>query len=288
MGKTGKTGQPAWAKRILKLLEQAKAKDSDFVRFGADSHQYKLSPPASEETIQKFEEQEGIRLPEEYRDFLLFVGNGGAGPYYGLYGVKIQEKKFRGSHASCLYRVQEEPVIYPKMSDEDWDRVADLEGRRKGEEVEPYVGVLPSGSQGCTLMTGIMLAGPYRGQVVYYDEDFCGPPFFVREKGFLAWYERWLREVIAGYSDEEIGFGLNLDGTPGHLMELYEQTENPEERIEIIDSCYKFETLPGKQKTYFKKACAQESNMEVRMKLVKMLARFHVPGMANKQSDAAV
>lgn len=81
-GTTGKTGQPAWAKRILKLLEQAKAKDPDLVRFGAYSHKYKLSPPASEETIQKFEEQEGIRLPEEYRDFLLFVGNGGAGPYY--------------------------------------------------------------------------------------------------------------------------------------------------------------------------------------------------------------
>ena len=133
MGKTGKTGQPAWAKRILKLLEQAKAKDSDFVRFGADSHQYKLSPPASEETIQKFEEQEGIRLPEEYRDFLLFVGNGGAGPYYGLYGVKTQEKELHDSHGSRLYCVQEEPVIYPKMSDEDWSRVADPEGRRKGE-----------------------------------------------------------------------------------------------------------------------------------------------------------
>ena len=81
-------------------------------------------------------------------------------------------------------------MIYPKMSDEDWNRVADPEGmpgtgRQKGEEVHPYVGVLPIGSQGCTLMTGIMLAGPYLGQVVYYDEDFCDPPFFVREQGFL-------------------------------------------------------------------------------------------------------
>ena len=197
MGKTGtteKAGQPAWAKRILKLLEQAKAKDPDFERFGAYSHQYRLAAPASEEQILKFEEQQGIRLPEEYRDFQLFVGNGGAGPYYGLYGVKAQEKELHDSHGSRLYRVQEEPVIYPKMSDEDWNRVADPEGRRKGEEVHPYVGVLPIGSQGCTLMTGIMLAGPYRGQVVYYDEDFCGQPFFVREKGFLKWYERWLRE----------------------------------------------------------------------------------------------
>ena len=66
-GTTGKTGQPPWAKRILKLLEQAKAKDPDFVRFGAYSHKYKLSAPASEEMIQKFEEQEGIRLPGGFR-----------------------------------------------------------------------------------------------------------------------------------------------------------------------------------------------------------------------------
>ncbi len=166
----GKAGQPAWAKRILKLLEQAKAKDPDLVRFGAYSHQYKLSAPASEEMIQEFEGQEGIRLPEEYRDFLLFVGNGGAGPYYGLYGVEAEKKELHGSHGSRLYQVREEPVIYPKMGSEDWDRVADPESRRKGG-AHPYVGVLPIGSQGCTLMTGLMLAGPYRGQVVYYDEE---------------------------------------------------------------------------------------------------------------------
>ena len=104
----------------------------------------------------------------------------------------------------------------------------------------------------------------------------------MREKGFLAWYERWLREVIAGYEEEETGFGLNVDGNPKELMELYEQAEEPEEKIEIIDSFYKFETLPGKQKTYFKQVCAQESNMEVRMKLIKMMVRFHVPGMTKE------
>ncbi len=63
----GKTGQPPWAKRILKLLEQAKAKDPDFERFGAYSHQYRLAAPASEEQILKFEEQQGIRLPEDLK-----------------------------------------------------------------------------------------------------------------------------------------------------------------------------------------------------------------------------
>lgn len=274
-----RTTQPPWAKRILKLLEQARAKDPDFERFGAYSHQYKLAAPVSEEQILKFEEQQGVRLPEEYRDFLLYVGNGGAGPYYGLYGIRALEEDLRDSHGTRTYRAQEEPVIYPKMSDEEWERVTNPESTQHDS---PYVGVLPIGSQGCTLMTGLMLAGPYRGQVVYYDEDYCGQPFFVREKGFLAWYERWLREVIAGYSDEEVGFGLNIDGNPTQLMELYEQTEDPEERIEIIDSYNKFETLPGKQKTYFKQACARETNMEVRMNLIKMMARFHVPGMAKE------
>jgi len=239
----GRTTQPAWVKRILKLLEQARAKDPGFERFGAYSHRYKLSAPASEEMLQKFEEQCQVQLPEEYRDFLKLVGNGGAGPYYGLYGVAELEKQ----------------------------------GKRNAP-----AGVLPIGSQGCTLMTGLVLEGPYRGQVVYYDKDFCGKPFFVREKGFLKWYERWLREAIAGYNEEETGFGLNVDGNPKQLMELYEQTEDPKEKIEIIDSFYKFETLPGRQKTYFKQVCAQESNMEVRMKLIKMMARFHVPGMTGE------
>lgn len=275
-------GQPTWVKRILKLLEQARAKDPDFARFGAYSHQYKLAAPAGEEAIRKFEGQQGVRLPEEYRDFLMFIGNGGAGPYYGLYGLKALEDDLSDSRGLRRCRPLEEPVIYPKMSEEEWDRIVNPESRQKGEKVYPYMGVLPIGTQGCTLMTGLMLTGPYRGQVVYYDNDFCGPPFFVREKGFLSWYERWLREVIAGYNDEECGFGLNVDGNPRQLMELYEQTEDPEARKEIIDSYYKFETLPGKQKTYFKQACAQETDMEVRMKLIKMLVRFRVPGMTKE------
>ena len=48
---------------------------------------------------------------------------------------KCKEKELHDSHGSRLYRVQEEPVIYPKMSDEEWNKVADPEGRRKGEAV---------------------------------------------------------------------------------------------------------------------------------------------------------
>ncbi len=272
-----RTAQPDWVKHIRGLLKQAKEKDRDFAVFGAGSHKYNLSPPASITAIEAFEQKYGIRLPEEYRNFLLLVGNGGAGPYYGIYGVKALEKEIAENDT---YDVLAEPVIYPEMTDEDWDKAADPEGRCEQEEPHPYAGILPIGSQGCTYMMGIVLRGAHQGQVVYYDEDFCGKPFFVREKGFLAWYERWLREVKAGYEIE--WFGMNLDGTPEELMQQYQQTDDPKEQINIIESCYKFESLPKKQRDYYRKICSQEKNMEVRMYLVKMLVHFHVDGIVNE------
>ncbi len=107
----------------------------------------------------------------------------------------------------------------------------------------------------------------------------------MREQDFLAWFDRWTREVIAGYDDEEMYFGLYLDGTPQELMELYEQTEDVQTRIEIVESYYKFQQLPSRQKTYFKKVCNGEGNSKLRMVLIKMLSHFRTPGMED-QIDA--
>lgn len=239
-----KSKQPAWVGKLRKQLKRAGEKDPEFSRFGADSHKYQLEPPASEETIAAFETRFGVSLPEGYRNFLLWIGDGGAGPFYGLYQLETVEP----------------------------------------HQLPDYSGgaVLPLGTQGCTLMTGLVLDGPDQGRVIYYDEDRCGPPTVMREPDFLAWYERWTREVIAGYNDEEMYFGLYLDGKPQELMELYEQTEDVQARIEIVESYYKFEELPSKQKAYFKKNCDNEQDPMLRMTLIKMLSRFHTPGMAEQ------
>ena len=41
----------------------------------------------------------------------MLVGNGGAGPYYGLYGLKALKEDLSDSHGG----VMEEPVIYPPL-----------------------------------------------------------------------------------------------------------------------------------------------------------------------------
>lgn len=236
--------QPAWVGKLRKQLKRAGEKDPDFSRFGADSHKYQLNPPASEDSIAAFEAHFGISLPEGYRNFLLWMGNGGAGPFYGLYSMQAS--------GPC--------------------QLADYSSGA----------VLPLGTQGCTLMTGLVLDGPDRGRVICYDEDQCSPPTVMREPDFLTWYERWTREVIAGYDDEEMYFGLYLDGKPQELMELYEQTEDVQGRVEIVESCYKFQALPAKQKDYFKKACDGEQDPKLRMVLIKMLCHFHVSGMVKQ------
>ncbi|MDW6058250.1 SMI1/KNR4 family protein [Streptomyces sp. FXJ1.4098] len=60
--------------------------------FGADfpdhGHNFELLPVLTEEQLGAVERRLGTELPEEYRTFLLEVGAGGAGPYYGLFPMK--------------------------------------------------------------------------------------------------------------------------------------------------------------------------------------------------------
>ena len=86
-----KSIQPVWVGKLRKQLKRAGEKDSDFSRFGADGHKYQLEPPALKETIAAFEARFGVSLPEGYRNFLLWMGNGGAGPFYGLYSLGALE-----------------------------------------------------------------------------------------------------------------------------------------------------------------------------------------------------
>lgn len=78
---------------VQQKLELLKQKDQGFKIFGASKHQYLLNPCLTESDLQHFEQCYRIMLPDEYREFLLVLGNGGAGPNYGLLTLEesIQE-----------------------------------------------------------------------------------------------------------------------------------------------------------------------------------------------------
>lgn len=70
--------------QIKDKLELLKSLDKNFSLFGSQRHQYKLNPTLKELTIKQFEDNYKIKLPKEYVLFLTEIGNGGAGPFYGL------------------------------------------------------------------------------------------------------------------------------------------------------------------------------------------------------------
>jgi len=76
-------------KYVLSKLEYKKKLDPDCTAYGVEHHKYKLNPPIKETKLEKLEQKFKIELPAGYREFVLNIGNGGAGPAYGLYPLKI-------------------------------------------------------------------------------------------------------------------------------------------------------------------------------------------------------
>lgn len=72
-------------------LSELRVRDSGLSLFGAAAHRYALNPVAAPETIATFEKRNQCVLPETYRDFLIHLGNGGAGPSYGVFPLGMMD-----------------------------------------------------------------------------------------------------------------------------------------------------------------------------------------------------
>jgi hypothetical protein len=71
--------------RIQRELQRLRSISPTARIFGAESHKFLLNPTLAEAEVANFERQHKISLPADYRNFLTGAGNGGAGPYYGIF-----------------------------------------------------------------------------------------------------------------------------------------------------------------------------------------------------------
>lgn len=218
--------------RILTKLDEVRGRG--LTCFGSDSHRFRLNDCAKESVVAKFEAKHHVDLPEEYRAFLIQAGNGGAGPYYGLLPLEKWHDAMLEDIPDYLARPS---LLRPDMpTNAAWEKTLNCAWE------ELFQGTLALVHQGCAYYALLVVTGSYRGSVVYVNLDRCGTPYFVLDNGFLAWYERWLDELLWGY--DASWFGMGLPGREEKMVAtLRRADESPSLHAEAISTLMRIARL---------------------------------------------
>lgn len=181
---------------IAGRLEAVRRKNRTEDWFGASKHHFRLNPPLAEAEVALFEQQHSISLPEDYRQFLLLAGNGGAGPYYGIDPLSRWDYWFEQDDDSPDLLASPCPFSYGQATSESLPR----------QREDWFSGSIHICDQGCTFVSRLIVTGASRGRVFDLDASCCKPPHFPKDANFLDWYERWLDQALAGEPAPWFGF----------------------------------------------------------------------------------
>ncbi|MBE9002367.1 MULTISPECIES: SMI1/KNR4 family protein [unclassified Nostoc] len=205
--------------QLKKKLTQLAILDATFEVFGSESHQYQLKPCLSNKDIQLFESRCNISLPSEYKNFLLEIGNGGAGPGYGLSGLSGIE--YEDVIAEKLYQEKYEILSKPFPLTEAWNDLDLIVNNRNDAYFDNKFiqGTLTITTYGCGIDAILVITGEQSGKIWIDDRtndngiypaslDFCS--FFHdtdpddshpnsdqgQPLSFYDWYEDWLNRSL--------------------------------------------------------------------------------------------
>jgi hypothetical protein len=153
-------------------------------------HRYRLQPRATEVEVAAFEQRNHVSLPADYRDFLLQIGNGGAGPAHGVFPLGTYEDEALPDYILAALRSPFDDAVA-----ERWD--AD-------EDVDQHVmqGALIIGTEGCARWFWLIVTGPSAGQIWFDARTDGHPPKQLIDKNaepisFRAWFDSWLLDSAA-------------------------------------------------------------------------------------------
>lgn len=257
-------GRKDW---LLSMLRRVEAVDPERCMFGARTHQYRLEPPIDAQTLRAAEKENGFTLPEDYFWFLSEVGNGGAGPNYGLYAFGSHEQEEEFPYLSS------EPVLEPKDSKEAYERfVAPYKDAPDGKPPKTlWQGLLTVGTVGGTCDMMLVVSGPDRGRILHVDRDL-DRPYYSPDASFLDWYARWLEEAAAGYDMSH--FDSRIGGDADELTARYPIADDTE-KGQILQAMFKFPAVEEPIVRRLARLHIQEENPVLKGYLMRHLYRFH-------------
>ncbi|PVD51273.1 SMI1/KNR4 family protein [Terrimonas sp.] len=201
-------------KQIEEKLYQLKKLDSNYSLFGSLKHRYHLNPPISSEKIEKFELRNKISLPNDYKEFLINVGNGGAGPFYGLEPLEnalFEDLDYKDPMSlldpSNLFLHTEPWNLNFKPTLDEKENIEEYELQlQEFEEIyfdsKQLNGVIAICNYGCGISLNLVVNGKEYGNIWTNDRvnnNGIHPSYELGNKGkitFLNWYELWLNNSL--------------------------------------------------------------------------------------------
>lgn len=203
----------AYIQQSLARLYEARA-----AVFGSDSHRFLLNDIVTESEATAFESQHGIHLPHEYRHFLTAIGNGGAGPFYGVFPLGMMDRAFgfqpwREGDGFVGKLVEPFPLKaeWNDLTGMPMESSFGLDDPAFDEQVERFDelywdssrvnGAIPICHTGCALRIWLVVTGDRSGNL-WYDRraEYSGLAPITNEDGapisFSGWYESWLKLAL--------------------------------------------------------------------------------------------
>jgi hypothetical protein len=204
-------------KQVLSALRRLRESQTEV--FGANGHHFVLNPKLTEDAALSFEDHHGISLPGDYRHFITRIGNGGAGPYYGVFPLGEMDglgESLKPWHESDGFvGTLSKPFLFRDAWNDLGGKPAEglmktdeHEYERQLDEFENVYwgsalmnGAIPICHEGCALRIWLIVCGPEAGHL-WYDgrADYSGlSPLCSRDGSratFGAWYREWLQDAL--------------------------------------------------------------------------------------------
>ena len=207
----------SFSAEVLGKIKQLRSMDAALELFGARTHRYEFNPPLRPEQVAAFEASQALRLPEDYRDFILNVGNGGAGPCYGIYPLQLEGSIHHGMvnrnpiDLSVPFR-HGGPWDAEWLDQIDWDAGERPDDSRMEEYLDTrhIAGTLCMCHHGCGDFWLLVVKGNERGHVWMdgrgnfsgiFPESGTHGERLTFSQWYLDWLDSCLKEVGAGARD---------------------------------------------------------------------------------------
>ncbi len=194
--------------KIRLQLNELRQLDQNNELFGSDSHEYILNPVITFDKIEQFEKNFKIKLPSDFSNFLLQIGNGGAGPYYGL--LSLEDSMFQDlDHSDDNYLLNpDKPFPHTDKWNIEFEGDEDDEDEYEKWFEEVYWkgdlidGTIAISKYGCGIKILLVVNGIEKGNIWVDDRmnntgispfDYFGNTAKIT---FLDWYEIWLEQSL--------------------------------------------------------------------------------------------